>query len=225
VNEFRQYETAVNAFRLEYNALPGDMDNATDYWGVYDSTKKTGTDDGDGNGVIEIGQKTGDTGRERLWGWRHMSLAGIMPGTYTGKYESGWHNGVAPGINVPTIEKNNLIFNLQYVAYPMRGNRFYVHSAIEAKGGSLVRGVTPKEAKQIDTKMDDGMPALGKLMPSHGWKLGTGFDVKCHTATGKYLTTDPSMDQDAIADSDRLTTKYELSEEGRNCLVGYLAIQ
>jgi prepilin-type N-terminal cleavage/methylation domain-containing protein len=60
--DFQKYQTAVNIFRDKYRALPGDMRNATDFWGENDpnlstcrTTEGSGTDtcNGDGDGVVE----------------------------------------------------------------------------------------------------------------------------------------------------------------------------
>ena len=33
VTDINKYKTAINTFNLKYNAMPGDMSNATSYWG------------------------------------------------------------------------------------------------------------------------------------------------------------------------------------------------
>ena len=38
-NEVAQMEVAFNSFRLQYDAIPGDMANAGDYWGQGKSMK------------------------------------------------------------------------------------------------------------------------------------------------------------------------------------------
>ena len=33
ISELRKYEVAFNIFKLEYDAIPGDFSQASDYWG------------------------------------------------------------------------------------------------------------------------------------------------------------------------------------------------
>ena len=94
ITEFQNYNTAVNTFRDKYFALPGDMRNATAFWGdqatgtescsdgsVPDGTP--GTCNGDGNGNI-----TSAAGViEYLRFWQHLSLSGLIEGSYTGYTE------------------------------------------------------------------------------------------------------------------------------------------
>lgn len=34
IKEYNSFKIAINAFKLEYDSLPGDMRDATDYWGT-----------------------------------------------------------------------------------------------------------------------------------------------------------------------------------------------
>src|SRR5476649_1014388 len=52
IAQIEQFKTAVNTFRTKYNALPGDMLNATAT--AVGMTSRSGQPgDGDGNGIIE----------------------------------------------------------------------------------------------------------------------------------------------------------------------------
>lgn len=67
ISEVDNIKKAHTAFKLEYDALPGDMVNASSYW--------SGATNGDGNGKIDT---------ESFLAWRHLILSGIYPGSYTG---------------------------------------------------------------------------------------------------------------------------------------------
>ena len=69
VSNFQKYQTAVNAFKLKYSALPGDMDNASSYWPTCDATPANC--DGDNDGLIQS-----------ELAWLHLSLSEIIPGSY-----------------------------------------------------------------------------------------------------------------------------------------------
>ena len=66
-SEYQRYATAMHAFRDKYFAIPGDMTNATKFWGddatacadgaVADGTP--GTCNGNGNGILTAGAASG----------------------------------------------------------------------------------------------------------------------------------------------------------------------
>ena len=47
ITDHQKIQTSMNAFKLEYNYLPGDIPNASDYW--------SGEVDGDGDGYADYG--------------------------------------------------------------------------------------------------------------------------------------------------------------------------
>ena len=76
--EFQKYQTAAMTFRDRYFALPGDMRNATDFWGAMTncgaaSPAGTGTQtcNGNGNGSIDTATASGRTG-ENFGFWRQL---------------------------------------------------------------------------------------------------------------------------------------------------------
>ena len=77
VTDMNKIQVAVNAFKLEYDALPGGFNRATDYWGAGN------TDNGDGNKIIRTtangaGAGSSEVGRV----FQHLSLAEIMEGSF-----------------------------------------------------------------------------------------------------------------------------------------------
>jgi hypothetical protein len=87
--EIEKYRTAVWTFRDKFAALPGDMPNATNFWGTApDCTfaagagagSYSGTCNGDGNGSIINTSSGGVNGIEYMKFWQHLSLAGLIDG-------------------------------------------------------------------------------------------------------------------------------------------------
>lgn len=77
-SDANKYKVAVNAFRLKYNAMPGDMKNAFDYWGAAQGCTNAQTGTGcNGNGD---GRMTWNS--EGVRAWSHLAWAGIVPGTW-----------------------------------------------------------------------------------------------------------------------------------------------
>lgn len=90
LTEREKYFIAVTAFRDKYFYMPGDLPNATQFWGAKGlpangaacngvknlfSTASPTTCDGDGNGKIEVRADM----YEHLKLWQHLSNSGLIP--------------------------------------------------------------------------------------------------------------------------------------------------
>lgn len=152
------YITAVNAFKLKYNCLPGDCPNATAFF--------SGTSNGDGNYQIY------NYSDEQCSFWQQLQLAGLIAGRYTGNCNGGYFTA---GVNVPTLSINeNSYFRVSYVgnitdiynhSYPLGnyGNPFMTVSNCTTSqwcGGSVFTG---QDALLVDKKFDDGSPYKGLI--------------------------------------------------------------
>lgn len=173
---------AVYTFRDKYFALPGDMRNATQFWGRASSATHcvtnsaaavdaTGSCDGDGDGIVEDPAAASQNG-ERYHLWRQLTNAGLIEGNYTGVAGTG-----GPG---HTTADNSPKSKISIALYTMAtGGAVSGHSAIfdrtitglaiqfggaHASAGNRVPVLTPEECWNIDTKKDDGKPAQGKVL-------------------------------------------------------------
>ena len=189
--EYSKYSTAHQTFRDKYFAMPGDMANATAFWGRDTSNCNghtgaagtPGTCNGNGNGIWENGAVSA-TG-EKFQYWSHLTLAGLIEGTYTGLASSTHVNGCNSS-NCPKSRLGNAVWGNAYTdnSTGANGNIFainyipyYLVGQITTtfNSGSILK---PEEAWNIDTKLDDGMPARGSIH-SHGVP-----NTACTTATG-----------------------------------------
>jgi hypothetical protein len=154
-----KYEGAMYAFRDKYLALPGDMTNASAFWGLaadctYGAVKSTGTCNGNGNGQWIEAEELGTV-------WQHLNKAGILEGSYNGSYTSP----LLPGTNVPRGKIANTGFvgatnGGTYYGVPGSTRRtlmFYIADA--SASGPL----SAEETWNIDTKMDDGRASTGRF--------------------------------------------------------------
>jgi prepilin-type N-terminal cleavage/methylation domain-containing protein len=151
--EMQQWQTALGAYTLKYNALPGDHAKAFDYWGATcgtnDDTPTTGCN-GNGDGVLTW-SPDGEDGKF----WEHLALSGIIPGNYPGT-----QNAITPGSNVPLSATGG-----GWRAYRSTGGPLenVWRLGTEATSG-LQRGVTsPAELQSIDEKMDNGQALTGVI--------------------------------------------------------------
>lgn len=205
--QFTQYVTAVQGFRNKYMGLPGDLKNATKFWGEQDpvastcrTTPSTGilTCDGDGDGRVW------DAGTsewyELLRFWQHLSNAGLIEGRYTGAGVTTSYEHLC-GTNAPRGRIANSCWEARYL-----GNVSGSSSHPDGETGhTMFLGgpwatqqpldaiITPEELWNIDTKMDDGKPVTGNVVsPKNGWNAPSGTLV-CTTsnavATAQYNLT------------------------------------
>ena len=177
ITDYNKYVTAVNAFKDKYFALPGDMTNATSFWGAAHATPATcyttvgsGTQtcNGDGDGVVS-GISSGDV-HEIFRFWQHLANAGLIEGTYSGVNGGACWAQMVGGTNVPRSKISNAIWGIREpVNTSASGDMFngsYKHW-LQLGGTATCDNNTPmmkpEEVWNIDTKIDDGMPAIGKV--------------------------------------------------------------
>ena len=183
ISQYERYVTAVNVFKGKYHQLPGDMTNATWFWGTMssgtcpDATGGVGTEtcDGDGDGMLEKGGAMGGQTEEIFLFWQHLGNAGLIEGIYTGVSGSGSPNDSEVGENVPGskikdagwtpvwatggsfVYGTGLTYHLDY------RNAWQVGLA-HSTAQTYLPFLSPKDAWNIDRKIDDGAPARGKLI-------------------------------------------------------------
>lgn len=90
--EYQRYITATQTFRDKYFAIPGDMNNATRFWGRHSTdgwcvtnssaavNAATGTCDGTGDRLVNWGPAASQSG-ENFQYWRQLALAGMIEGS------------------------------------------------------------------------------------------------------------------------------------------------
>jgi prepilin-type N-terminal cleavage/methylation domain-containing protein len=164
------YETAVEAFKDQYSALPGDMPNAFAFWGATCGTDALGASVGcNGNGNRSIEMADG----ENVNAWEHLSRAGLIEGAYdgTGAIISGIFDAVVPSAaNVPNSKFPQGFWELADAETVGYAGTFGKGVALRLSGVSPVKigttateGLTHGEAFKIDSKSDDGSATTGKI--------------------------------------------------------------
>lgn len=182
--QMSKFTTSTYSFRDRYMALPGDMRNATRFWGAANTAGAGGecaspgtnvgsdpkqTCNGDGNGFVQ-----GPDFNERLRYWQHLANAGLLEGSYTGVFTTGLE-GVTPGVNVPALKIGGGTACMQIAAadstlgvegsFPNYDG--YQILTLGTSPSLLIQCIGPflsaQEAWSIDTKLDDGKPGRGKV--------------------------------------------------------------
>lgn len=212
VSDQDSYRKAVLSFRDKYRALPGDMANATSFWGTSSicgtSTTASGysipTCNGNGDGYITNGNNNTpmtiqSQTSEHLRAWQHLSNAELVNGKYTGAGASGSHI-YSGGLNLPASRIGGGLYTLFHVGNVtdttmfFKGvyNHVFVFGAVDSVRttntaiSTFYPVITAGEALQLDQKIDDGRPDRG-VVRAFNRSVSSG-PVNCVSATPAYDT-------------------------------------
>lgn len=176
--DITRFRTAFAAFQEKYNALPGDMTNATSYWtaaaagAACITATSTGTATCDGNGSQTIGLN--GVSNENFRAWQHLANAGMLEGRFSGVAGSGGANHAVAGENTPPGKISNSLYNVEFIGvytaaspsafyFDRQYGNVFRYGKGDTTGWPTVGAITAPELWNIDTKMDDGMPGLGTV--------------------------------------------------------------
>lgn len=196
-SDLKKYETAVLAFQVQYNGIPGDLSNAYSFWGSDCASDDSGNCNGDGNGNVDI---DAGVGREDMAFWHHLGLA-----KFTGSFEY-LSATVALGRNMP----ESPFTNVGYWGYlGLSGKDLCLVTGSKRNSAEYVNGeaLTPSQARSIDKKYDDDAPGTGK--------------IHARRDQDNYATTticiDTQFDKATIADA-----AYILTDTTTSCVLYYV---
>ncbi len=157
ITDIQRYKTSIYTFRDKYFALPGDMRNAYDFWGV-----EAGCTDTDSNTNIAGCNGNGDShvssvsNAESARFWQHLALANLVEGSYSGIWGSGDY--------LASAKIDNALWTAKSWTY------LTTHGWVGTGGSqglelSLSTSLTAEEMWNIDKKIDDGRAPSGKIYP------------------------------------------------------------
>lgn len=169
ISDISVFTSAVENFRQQYNALPGDMANAHSFWddGANGVCGTAAQCNGNGNRNIQWGN--GPNSSESFRAWQHLSLSGILPGSYSGVAGSGGNNHADVGVSVPASRIKGGGYILQYgnwYGVPSRNGMQF--GSATSNGGTINSIITSRDAYYIDQKMDDDSPYYGTVQTYKG---------------------------------------------------------
>ncbi len=193
--EYGRYKTAVNNFIDEYKAIPGDMINATSYWGddaayCADGTITDGvpgTCNGNGNMNMNVASGASATG-EIFQFWKQLQLAGYIDGRYSGIAGASSSTHSVQGTNIPKSKLNGAAWNAAYTPnvtgsaalYAAYIGNYFEIGAATSNSYSNDPAFNPEEAASVDAKLDDGKPATGTVLAREA--SGFGTSTSCATS-------------------------------------------
>jgi prepilin-type N-terminal cleavage/methylation domain-containing protein len=173
ISESNQYKTAINAFKLKYNKLPGDMENAQTYWPAC-TDNVFNTCNGSGNGIIE---SDFNNFHEGIRFWEHLARAEIISGTFDSS-----PSGMMPGY------KGFITGGYDYLPGSKYEGARWIVGNLSGTGAEVVNNgtqaltlfrnnssafLTQPDAFTIDSKIDDGRPYSGKVLGVQWYSAST----------------------------------------------------
>ncbi len=196
VAQIEKYKTAVNTFRTKYNAIPGDMtqDQADDAGFTVPPTRTDSAYMTHGNGLLEDLDSSYSTNAgtyffgEGLEFWEDLSSAGLIAGQFTKATEAFGSGGPQKNLTpatlggfVPASLMGNNNWVVAYGIYGdsqagtalppvLRGNYFQLTGISSTDGNASIiaeNDLTPTQAQNIDTKIDDGVFDTGTVRASN----------------------------------------------------------
>ncbi len=176
LTDFDQFQSAILTFKIKYNGLPGDITNATNFWGTNPNcntgTVGTGTEtcNGNGNSAIDLGGPSQVPPREQFYVWQHLVNAGLIRGAYTGV--SDFFASCYPNINCPGGRMSEAQAYFISTAIPTPTTNWWPNPLATAINIGVIASnqfqaypaypiLSPQEALGLDTKADDGKPGTG----------------------------------------------------------------
>lgn len=185
ITDTQRYYAAIHAFKDKYFALPGDMTNATKFWGniqgsasdnytasCYNAPSADGkaTCNGNGDGWIYTGTPDAE---EQTLAWQHLASAGLISGAFGGGANPA--SIIIPSGTLPLVPPSkantNSVWRILQANNAASTTSFALPRAnylIIYKYPAPIFSLRPEEAWNIDTKVDDGKPATGALLNYKG---------------------------------------------------------
>lgn len=207
ITEWNSFLSAYQNFKYRYGAVPGDMSNAFTYWGSTCGTNDSGLTtscNGNGNGLVAFPGSGTTAPVEELKFWQHLTLSGMLPGSYTGTFASSFPGGrEGAGVNIPATKYGN--GGGYYVRTLNSADTYSVNyqrnalelGKVEPTWGVYFNGlVAPGDAYAIDVKADDGNGTTGVILAGRGNDVGA--NNVCMTAvvtapTANFILTDTTQ--------------------------------
>lgn len=176
ISQVQEIETTINAYRLKYNAIPGDHKNAYDFFGAACQLSPANCN-GDGTSFIDDSWV-----REYYLVWWHIRLAGFRLSS-----DEILALGFGGGRITSQLSDRTSHYIVKdggyYVARPAsKGTNMLVFTeqGMSARNDSWQDGgVTPYEAMTIDRKMDDAKPTFGRVVAEDGFSGAMATSTAC----------------------------------------------
>ena len=208
VGQKEKFDTAANTFSLKYNGKPGDLSPANaSALDMFDTGMTGAAGLGDSNGLMQSENSAAhpsepDPYSEGLVFWRHLSDAQLIEGNYGKDLAAGGFPPTDQSVSNMSLWMPPTKIGRGVVAITsINGkNYFIIYTGLDTGGLSALYTVaqplwysvaptlTPLEAQNMDSKVDDGMPATGIVRAASG-------------SNSEYLGTYPPLPENCTSGS------------------------
>jgi prepilin-type N-terminal cleavage/methylation domain-containing protein len=182
------YMQAMEKFRDKYDALAGDMINATQIWGRADgdaavasncatpatdisTTIPYATCNGNGDGFVAANSAEN---YEIFRAWQQLKNDGLITGNLSGAAGAAGSSQAIVGTNIPASEFRKFGFDIKYISDAAIPADYFatvsyghvLHFGEEVTGNNLAHAValSSRSAAELDKKFDDNIPSTGKIL-------------------------------------------------------------
>jgi prepilin-type N-terminal cleavage/methylation domain-containing protein len=190
ITQLENYKKAYYTFKLKYDAVPGDMMNASDYW--------AGVTNGNGDGLLNSDVDNYNNS-ERTTLFQHLASAGLIKGSFnnTMNINTGYpalkldftKGMVSGGFISPFNAADYQLTDAELLRASTAALFLSVSnpSAWFSEYNDFIGVFTPMHAIQIDNKIDDSIARNGIFKSHRAWRSTIG---DCLDAIdGNYLIT------------------------------------
>ncbi|MDX2112833.1 MAG: prepilin-type N-terminal cleavage/methylation domain-containing protein [Alphaproteobacteria bacterium] len=224
ISQLEKYDAAVNTFRGKYNALPGDMNNAATF-GFVSAT-------GNGDGFIAA-TTAADAGNQFQYEaaafFSHMADANLISeainayaGTGTTKttnYAAGDIDEATNFMPVSKMGRGTLV-----TARGANGQNFFFLGIPTVEDGVATytdgSQIPVIDAFQIDSKLDDGNPSIGRVVSASATATYTTLDGGANAATPtENICKDNNGTADPATSDDKYSTGTTTRANDTECIL------
>jgi prepilin-type N-terminal cleavage/methylation domain-containing protein len=192
------YRTSVNIFKATYDALPGDLDIASNYWN---------TANGNNDGYVNyIANSAGSGISEASTANQHLSLAELINGSFENGQNMAANNiGLNTALNAQILLSSWTIPGSQYLHGGVNWNIHHLVATSKVAihvgkpwNGSYTHAIIPvistEDAFNIDNKFDDSLPKSGKISGGNDYAFQVTNSGNCLNALAPNTTQKPIYD-------------------------------
>lgn len=196
LGQVEKYNSSVNTFRSKYNnQAPGDV-NAITVTNFGFTARSGAAGHGDGNGLLE-GCSAAATvaGCETVLFWSDLAFANLIEG---GPFTTATDalTAVAAGAQTTVFPPARLARGNYFTVFSASGLNYYQLAGITSTDATgvytLTNALTPAEAFNMDSKIDDGAPASGvvrAMRSAAALNTAAADGDGCQTSATAYTTT------------------------------------
>lgn len=228
IAQVQGYDTAVNVFKDKYSQLPGDI-SSTQATTLGLTTRTGAAGRGDGSGLITaLPANPTYLGHETALFWRDLSQLNVISNSFNAATDALATLATADAVKTmlpeAKLKRGNFI-----TVYSSSGKNYYEITGVSAVAAgvyTLTTNLSPQEAMNLDTKLDDGLPLTGAARAAYSTSALDGIQASNNTVAAAYVAASFTGCVNSDATAGTATDPYQVgTEDYANTLACQLRIQ